>query len=180
MPVDWQARQAVLAGIDHWQLYARIGLRSKDRSGSATLIWEEKPEQRNLRLLGPLGGGLILLQQDNMGVSIQDSKGKTWHAKNAGELIYRVTGWQIPVSGLRWWLLGMNEPGSQAEFSVDDSQRLISVHQDGWIVTFEKYSLFGDYELPTLIVVETEASLDDERYIRAKLIVKGWDFKTKD
>jgi len=173
---DWQSRQAALAEINSWKMHARIGLRSKDRSGSASLIWVETPEQRNLRLLGPLGGGLVLLRQDAAGVSIQDSKGKTWLAQDAGELIYRVTGWQIPVSGMRWWLLGLTEPGSKAESTIDAAHHLVSVQQSGWKVTLDKYTLFGGHELPTSIVIETVAGSGDERYIRVKVIVKEWTF----
>ncbi len=174
LPSDALSRQATLAGLDHWQLHARIGLRSKDRSGSATLIWEENPGQRKLRLIGPLGGGVIQLQQDGNGVTITDSKGKTWQSTDAGELIRRVTGWQIPVSGLRWWLLGLVEPGSKAESTFDASQRLSNVQQGGWNVTLEKYRLFDNYELPATLVVESEFDQDHERYLRAKLIVKDW------
>lgn len=174
---SWLSRQAAVAEIDRWQLNARIGLRSEGRSGSATLIWNEQPGQRNLRLLGPVGGGLILLQQDDTGVTLQDSKGKTWYAVDAAELIHRVTGWQIPVSGLRWWLLGMTEPGSDADYTLDDSERLATVIQDGWKVTLAKYTLFGKYELPASVTVESQASKDDDEYIRAKLIVKQWDFE---
>jgi len=179
-PSSWLSRQAAVAEIDHWQLNARIGLRSEGRSGSATLIWYEQPGQRNLRLLGPVGGGLILLQQDSTGVTLEDSKGKTWHAADAAELIHRVTGWQIPVSGLRWWLLGMTEPGSKADYALDDSQRLVTVVQDGWKVTLAKYSLYGKYELPASVTVESQTSKDDDGYIRAKLIVKEWKFEIKD
>ncbi len=173
-PVDWKSRQAAFAQIDSWLMHARIGMRSKHHSGSATLIWDETERKRKLRLLGPLGGGVIYLQQDKTGVSLQDSNGKQWHADDPNELIYRVTGWQIPVSGLRWWLLGITEPGSTAEYTLDESQRLLSVTQDGWKVTLDKYKLFGDYELPSSIVVETQAGQDKDGYIRAKLIVKEW------
>lgn len=171
---SWLSRQARLAEIDQWQLNARIGLRSQDRSGSATLIWDENIEQRRLRLIGPVGGGLILMQQDNTGVSLQDSTGKTWHAADPAELIKRVTGWQIPVSGLRWWLLGMTEPGSTVDYTLDDSQRLATVKQGGWKVTLAKYTLFDNYELPATVTVESLTSKDDDRYIRVKLIVKEW------
>lgn len=170
----------LLAGLDHWQLHARIGLRSKNRSGSATLIWEEKPHQRRLRLIGPLGGGLIQLQEDESGVTITDSKGKIWQEKDASELIHRVTGWQIPVSGLRWWLLGLVEPGSKAESTYDSSQHLSKVQQDGWKVTLDKYRLYENFELPSTIVVESEFDQEHERYLRAKLIIKDWKFEITD
>jgi len=177
---SWLSRQAAVAEIDRWQLNARIGMRSKDNSGSASLIWNELPGQRNLRLLGPVGGGLILLQQDSTGVRLQDSKGKTWYAVDAADLIYRVTGWNIPVSALRWWLLGMTEPGSNANYKLDDSQRLVALIQDGWKVTLDKYKMFDVYELPSSLIVESESGKEDEKYMRVKLIVKDWNFAIKD
>jgi len=173
-PPDWQTKQAALAKINSWKMHARIGLRGTDRNGSASLIWLEAPERRSLRLLSPLGGGLVLLQQDATGASIQDSKGRVWHGQDAGELIYRVTGWQIPVSGLRWWLLGLAEPGSKAESTVDADHHLVRVRQAGWKVSLDKYTRFGEHELPTSIVFETVAARKDARYIRVKVIVKNW------
>ncbi len=178
-PLDWQSRQSALAEIDNWKMHARIGLRGNDRSGSASLIWEESPEQRTLRLLGPLGGGLIILKQDETGVSIKDSKGRVQYSPSADELIYRVTGWKIPVSGLRWWLLGLNEPGSKAASTVDAQQRLLGVEQAGWKVSLGKYTRFGKHELPTSIVFETTAAREDERYVRIKVIVKDWKIEGK-
>jgi len=160
-------------------MHARIGLRGNDRSGSASLIWEESPEQRTLRLLGPLGGGLIILKQDETGVTIKDSKGRVRYSPSADELIYRVTGWKIPVSGLRWWLLGLNEPGSKADSTIDTEHRLVSVQQAGWKVSLAKYTRFGDHELPTSIVFETVADREDVRYVRIKVIVKDWKIEGK-
>jgi outer membrane lipoprotein LolB len=174
---DWQSRQAALAKIDSWKMHARIGLRGNDNNGSASLIWEESPELRKLRLLGPLGGGLILLKQDETGVTIQDSKGKVRYSPDPVELIYRVTGWTIPVSGLRWWLLGLVEPGSKAETTTDAEHRLATVQQAGWKVLLANYSQFGSHELPTSIVLETVADREDARYVRVKVIVKDWKIK---
>ncbi|MCK5360412.1 MAG: outer membrane lipoprotein LolB [Gammaproteobacteria bacterium] len=180
LPSDELSRQAELANLGYWQLHARIGLRSKNRSGSATLIWEETPKSRKLRLIGPLGGGVIQLQQDAKGVTITDSTGKVWIDNNAEDLILRVTGWQIPVSGLRWWLLGLVEPGSKAASTFGRSQNLNRVQQDGWNVTLDNYTLYDDYRLPAAIVVESEYDKDHERYLRAKLIIKDWKFDIKE
>ena len=142
-PTSWLSRQAAVAQIDRWQLNARIGLRSEGRSGSASLVWHEQPGQRSLRLLGPVGGGLVLLQQDSKGVTLQDSKGTTWHAVDAAELIYRVPGWHVPVSGVRWWLLGMTVAGWQAVYTLEESQGLVAVVQEGWLVSVSKCTLIG-------------------------------------
>ena len=78
------------------------------------------------------------------------------------------------MSGLRWWLLGLVEPGGIASPTFDASQHLTGVQQDGWNVTLKQYTLFDNYELPTSIVVESELDKEHERYLRAKLIVKDW------
>ncbi len=39
----------------------------------------------------------------------------------------------------------MTEPGSEADYTLDDSERLATVVQDGWKVTLAKYTLFGKW-----------------------------------
>lgn len=173
---DAQQQAVTLAKMTNWKLRARIGLRSKQKSGTATMIWDETSAKRSLRLLGPLGGGVILLQQDASGVSIQDSNKKIYRGTEAGELIYQVTGWQIPVTGLRWWLLGLTEPGSDAIPVYDDKQRLLHVVQDGWEISMSNYSQFDNYELPGSLLIKTTTDKNSERYLRVKIIVKEWQF----
>jgi outer membrane lipoprotein LolB len=174
-PAEWQARQAALSAIDSWNMRARIGMRSRDNSGSATLIWDENSGSRYLRLLGPLGGGVVHIEQDASGASIRDSKGKTWQAEKVGTLIYKATGWNIPVSGLRWWMLGLTEPGSDADYTLDDSNRLQEVRQQGWKVSFNRYAMFDGNNLPSSLTIETDAEPGSEFYVRVKLIVKEWN-----
>ncbi len=174
---DAAGQGIALADIKNWEMRARIGLRSRAQNGSATIIWTETPEQQTLRILGPLGGGLVLLQMNASGITVRDSKGALWQGQDASELIYRVSGWKIPVSALRWWMMGMIEPGSDARVTHDDGGRLNSIKQDSWQVSLDKYRRFSSFELPSLIIMETLTEPADEHYIRVKMIVKSWTVK---
>jgi outer membrane lipoprotein LolB len=172
--MDWQSRQARYATIDDWQLRARLGLRSANRSGSVTLLWEEQPQQRSIRLLNPMGGGLVSLQQDEHGARLEDNKRSTWQAATAGDAIYRATGWRIPIEQLRWWLLGVVTPGSENDYALDEQQRLASVRTEDWRLTIEDYRLFDDIELPARITVQSTPENDSEQPMQARIIVKSW------
>jgi outer membrane lipoprotein LolB len=175
--LDWEQRQAQLATLTHWTLRARIGIRSQQVNGSASLIWDEEDDGRVLNLLGPLGGGAIHLEQNQDGATLTDSKGRSWYNSNARELIRQSTGWEIPVSGLRWWILGLTEPGSSASYSFDEQNRLQSIQQQGWLVTYNKYKSFGPYELPSSITVTGYEEVAEENPVRVKLVIKEWEIK---
>ena len=176
-PLDWQQRQALLSAISNWSMRARIGIRSEQVNGSASLIWDETDGKRTLNLLGPLGGGAIRLVQDADGATLTDSKGRSWQNDNASELVSQATGWKIPLSGLRWWMLGLTEPGHAAEYSFDEQSRLQTITQQGWNVTYNKYASFSNYELPSSITVTTDNVETGTTPVRVKLIVKEWEIK---
>ena len=174
---DWQQRQVQLSAISGWTMRARIGIRSQQVNGSASMIWEESVSGRTLDLLGPLGGGAIHLVQNETGATLTDSKGMSWYNSNARDLVREATGWEIPVSSLRWWILGLTEPGSIASYSLDEQSRLQSIEQHGWLVTYNRYARFGAYELPSSITVTSDKKPADYDAVQVKLIIKGWEIK---
>lgn len=176
--IDWQTRQATYSTLDNWQLRARLGLRSDRRSGSVTLLWEERPQQRDIRLLNPMGGGLVSLQQDANGARLEDNKRSSWQAATASAAIYQATGWRIPIEQLRWWLLGVVAPGSDDDYTLDGQQRLASVRSENWRLTIDEYRLFGSLELPSRITVQSTLESSNERLMQARIIVKSWQHVT--
>ena len=170
----WKERQQRYAKIGNWRLKGRLGLRSGEKSGTATLIWSEAPDHRQLRLLGPIGHGLVKLEETAQGAVIQDSRNNTWQASTSQALIEQVTGWNIPVQSLRWWVLGIVAPGSNTDYQLDDLSRLTNVSQDGWQVSFSKYKMFNGYELPGSIVFENNTA-HNKPSLRGRFVLKEWE-----
>jgi len=170
-PLDWEERLQRYAALDDWRLQGRLGLRGEGRSGTATLIWDERRGSRSIRLLGPMGGGVVTLEQDAAGATLRDRRDETWQAATAQELIRDATGWDLPMDSLRWWLRGIVAPGS-SDFHLDDRQRLVELLETGWRVEFSDYRPFGDYELPGRITMHRDRPDDDAQ---ARLVIRRFE-----
>ena len=171
--MSWQQRLQRYSQLTDWQLKGRLGLRSGATNGAATLIWNEAPDSRHLRLLGPAGQGLVSLEESAAGAVLTDRHKTTWRGPSAQDLIEQTTGWKIPVASLRWWALGIIEPGNNTDYRLDEQQRLVSLSQDGWQVSFGQYRSFGAYELPGSIVFHYVTG-DEPTALRGKFLLKDW------
>ena len=56
-PAQWQAHKVQISQIDGWQITGKLGLKTPEDSGSATLQWLQRQSYFDIRLSGPLGQG---------------------------------------------------------------------------------------------------------------------------
>lgn len=172
--LPWPERVAQLSALQDWELRGRIAVQTDDnRGGQAALHWRHEPERHTLTLRGPLGGGLLRLQQDRDGARLQDAERRDYRAANAEEALLAATGWHMPLSGLEYWIRGLPAPGDIARQEWDESGRLARLRQFGWDVSFLAYSSNGRYELPSRIDVILPA-LDDHVRAEARIVIDEW------
>lgn len=180
----WQVRQAQLLPLTTWNLVGRVALRSAHDGGQASLRWEHTPVGQTIDLRGPLGRGLVRLQQDERGARLQDSAQQVYTAENAEALLFNTTGWHIPLEGLNYWIRGVPVPGLPLRQELDDQGRLAVLWQSGWEVRFLSYTRVGDHDLPnrlTLVLPQETDSLASPTpgpavrpSVEARLIIERW------
>src|SRR5690606_22265197 len=103
----WEQRRPVLAELRSWQFKARIGIVTEDDSGSASLRWQQRGNEYSLKITAPFGRGLLAIEGSDAGVIMRDGDGRTASAASPEALIWQQTGWYIPVSELRYWIVGL-------------------------------------------------------------------------
>jgi outer membrane lipoprotein LolB len=177
----WQVRQAQLLPLTTWNLTGRVALHSGKDGGQASLRWQHSPVGQTIDLRGPLGSGLVRLQQDAHGVRLQDSAQQVTTADNAEALLFNTTGWRIPLDGLNYWIRGVPMPGVPLRQELDDQGRLAVLWQSGWEVRFLSYTRFGEHDLPnrlTLLLPQEAASplapASGPAPVEARLIIERW------
>ena len=176
----WQDRQAQLLPLTTWKLAGRVAVRSAQEGGQVSMRWERNPQGQNIDLSGPLGRGLIRLQQDENGARLQDSNQRVHIAPNAEALLFNTTGWRIPLEGLHYWIRGLPAPGAPARQELDDQGRLAILWQSGWEIRFLAYTRFGIHDLPsrlTLILPQEAVSATTNLVnspVEARLIIERW------
>lgn len=178
----WQQRVSALLAIDSWEVKAKLAVKTHKRGGQANMLWRLDHEDHSINLYGPLGGGRVILTRNAEGATLKDNRKRTFHAPTPEELLYRVAGWQVPFASMRYWVLGVPEPGMQYEESLDRWGRLQTLTQAGWEIEFIEYRDFDGRELPrkffmtalpgTIQLVDDKFGDSDE--VKVKVIIKRW------
>jgi outer membrane lipoprotein LolB len=164
----WQQRHAQLAAVQHWRLRARIGIVTADDAGTASLQWEQNGEAFTLRIVAPFGRGLLAIEGSEKGVISRNGKGEQIRADNAEDLLWRHTGWRIPLADLRYWVLGLTAPNAGTSYRLDKYGRLAALEDGGWQVNYQKYAAFQGYNLPGKIQLQNE-------HLKIKLAISSWE-----
>jgi len=163
----WTARQAELSRLSRWQATGRIGVVSGEEGWHASFQWGQEQASYRIDLIGPLGQGRVLIQGDSERVSIQTQDGQRREAPDPDTLITEALGIRLPVSGLRYWLRGLPEPGPVTGLQSDAEGRLSRLEQNGWIIDYADYAPAAAYQLPTRIVARRQD-------LSVKLVIERW------
>jgi outer membrane lipoprotein LolB len=175
----WQARQAALMAVTAWHIRGRLAVRAADQGGHATLDWKRDGERHRLDFTGPLGRGHLRLTRDSRGAELRDAGKRVWRASDAGRLLYRATGWIVPLDDMNYWVLGLPAPGATPERQLDEQGRLKRLAQSGWDIQFLEYTRHGGFDLPSRMYI---ARRDDRAVaepaagetIEVRLSIESW------
>ena len=168
--LSWDKRQSLLGEIHTWAVDGRIAMRTADDAWSASMKWQQNNAEYDLKLYGPLGRNLMSIIGGNDYVILTTNEGETFSESSASSLIYRQTGWQVPVEHLRYWARAMAVPDMPASSRHDNLGRLSQLSQSGWEITYQGYEAFGQLEMPRKIrLTHSQFSV--------KLIMRNWQLE---
>lgn len=168
----WAARQAALTQIRSWDARGRVALRSGDEGVQASVQWTRDNDTQRIELAGPFGGGRVRLTQNKDSAELQDSDNRIYRDSSIQRLLQRRVGWDLPISELNYWILGLPAPGLVTNSELDEWGRLKSFQQSGWEVRVLEYSHQGSFELPNrLFVRRVGASMAS---IEARVVIETW------
>jgi len=183
---QWQRYKAELSTISSWRLRGKMGVKTGPKGGSATLKWRHGSKQQRIELYGPFGGGRVIINVDNEGAVLKDTKGKVIRGETASEVLYQRLGWQVPFDHLADWARGLPSEGA-SDVVINRQGRLKRLLQGNWEVKIQGYqpvnSTIEGLMLPTKINVSAlpgtmEIYSDDGEYLgdelNVKVILKRW------
>ena len=183
-PVDdpvatWHSRQAELKPITTWKIRGRVAMRSANEGWQASMNWERESDRHRVDLTGPLGRGHLRLVQDKRGAELRDADNHIRRAKNAEQLLYRATGWLMPLNGMYYWVLGLPVPGPAANHELDGQGRLSKLVQSGWEIQYLEYSRYGSLDLPSKIFIKRQSDgkkINDPNnsLLELRLAIESW------
>lgn len=165
----WLRHETRLRTLDTWTLSGRLVVSDEKEAWNASLHWAQRPDGYEVSVIAPLGGGSLQLRGNTRGVTLQTSDDELYLAQDPDALMTEVLGLQIPVSGLRFWVLGIPQPGVAQQYKLDSWGRLVELQQGEWQIEFVRYR-----ETP-------RGSLPDKLFMRnqqfaVRLVISDWEF----
>lgn len=167
----WEQRRQQLEKIDTWRLKARIGIVAENDSGSASLFWEQHGDEYSLKIVGPFGRGSLIVEGSSGNVTMRTAEGETVAAVSPEELIWRQTGWIIPVSDLQYWILGLPaNTHPREDYQLDAYGRIAQLDAGQWKVDYLRYQ---SAEPETGVELPDKIRLQNPR-LSIKLAISEW------
>ena len=169
------AHQFSLKQQEQWSIKGKLGFKSPDKKQSANFRWQQTPQNYQLNMTSIIGTSLLTMLGDANGVTLITDD-KTYQDSDPSHLIWRVTGWQIPVEKLRFWIKGQHHENDKVLTSEQGwvSQLQPSCHDskncDNWLITYGNYKLIDKIWLPHKVVLNNKLN-NSQLLIR----VNKWD-----
>ena len=154
LDLRWRAHQQSLQHIGGWRVTGRVAVHTPDDGWNASVLWNQVDDRHyTVKFSGPFGQGVAALQAtpDNITLSVPDRP--VMVAGDAETLLMTELGWKIPVSALRFWMVGLpaNDASFVAEF--DNDGRLAQLRQSGWRTDYQRYMSVDDMTLPGRMLI---------------------------
>jgi outer membrane lipoprotein LolB len=162
-----QMREQQLADTNHWTLQGRLFVSNGRDGGTGNLTWTQDGDQYEFTLRAPVTGKSFRLAGGPDGAVLDGLDGGPQRGPDAEALMRHALGWDVPLSELRAWVLGVRAQGAEAEVSFGDDRLPSLLQQDGWAVTYPAWDNTHQPPLPTKVFA-------DKPPYKVKLAIESW------
>jgi outer membrane lipoprotein LolB len=148
-----------------WQAKGRLAAKQGSKGGNASFIWQQQGSSYVVRLFGPFGSGGVTIKSYPHFIELTEANGKVTRANTPENLMQKIAGWQVPLSGLQYWLKATPIPNIPSEKQLDQQGRLLFLAQQGWKIYYDRYH--DDSLLPSKLHLE-----NNDVYL--KMVITSW------
>jgi outer membrane lipoprotein LolB len=150
-------------------LHGRISVKHDGERTSATVRWMHSAPEDEVLLLAPFGQTVARIHRNGPEV-VLDTADKHYTAGDTSTLMQQVLGWQLPLDGLRYWVLALPAPSTPASIRHDPQSRISTLVQDGWEIRYTRYAAPTSDSLPLRLTLQ-RASLE------IQLLIDQWEIQ---
>lgn len=125
----------------------RVAVKQGEQRESAGMRWVHHAAEDEILLLAPLGQTVARIHRDAREVTLEAS-GKHYAAQDMEALMQQVLGWQLPLSGLRYWVNAVPAPDGEFEMERDANGQMSLLRQQGWEISYSRYAALTSDALP--------------------------------
>ncbi|QBS12003.1 lipoprotein insertase outer membrane protein LolB [Legionella geestiana] len=136
------------ATLSAFEINGAMAARNGKKGWSASVNWVQRgPADYQIRLMGPLGGGTVIITRAGGLVTLQDGRKKV-SDKNADALLARETGVRLPVPNLYYWVRGLPAPGAVHDKRYDAAHHLVFLQQAGYTIEYKNFTTVNGVDVP--------------------------------
>jgi outer membrane lipoprotein LolB len=166
--IGWEVRRPQLQARTHFELKGRVAVAAGTDGFNADLRWIQDGSRSQLSLEGPLGVGGAQITADGNELALVTSRGEHISSDAAHAALVQRLGFDPPLASLRYWILGVPDPGQPVTEELDVSQqRLTALTQSGWHVGYASYVSSGGETLPARLTLQRAD-------VRVRVLVDDW------
>jgi outer membrane lipoprotein LolB len=165
---SWPERRAALQSLDRFALWGRVAVASGAEGFNGGLRWEQQDALSRVEIDGPFGAGGVHIESEGAHFTLATSRGDRLDGAAGRAELERRLGFALPLSSLRYWIVGVPDPGAPSNEVLDPQLRLAMLEQGGWRVSYPRYVVASDRWLPKRVTVERGGA-------RVRLIVDRWE-----
>ncbi len=160
---DYQlAERQYLQQQRQWAFEGRLAVADDKDSVTVSISWRHDERKDDIELVGPLAQGRVKILVNDGQVEIDDGETRNVYHGEPEAVVTEQLGVDMPVSALRYWVLGVNAP----QPSYVEQQG--GFYQSGWLVRYREMQKVDANWLPKKITAEKDKA-------RIKLIVDQWN-----
>lgn len=170
---QWKAHQQELNQLHDYQTRGSFAYNGGETKTYAKFFWQQyTPEKYRLLLTNPLGSRELELTVEPDLSRLTTKDGQTHMSDVPNELIYQLTGMEIPLDDLTAWLIG--SPGRATDFTLDENHLLKSItfvnNGEKWQLDYISYDSKTSPMLPNYLELR-----QGDRLIKLKM--DSWTLK---
>jgi outer membrane lipoprotein LolB len=153
--------------LQQWTASGRMAIAAGNDGGSGSFTWTQDAAETRLDLRGPLGTGAVRLVVTPGALSLADGAGQTLDAEAARAELRSRLGADLPWGQLRYWMLGLADPGEAAVVQEADAAPWRVIEQSGWRLAYQSFAKVQGVNVPQRFSAERDS-------IRVRVIVDTW------
>ena len=160
-------REAKLASIRKWTITARLGVSDGKDGGSGDLVWKQNADAYDFTVHAPVTGKTWKLSGDASRATLEGVDPQPYSDTDPERLLKQRLNWDVPLSKLDAWVLGLRAPGSTPKVQYDERNLPAVIEQDGWKVEYKDWFTDRNPPLPRKVF----ASRGDSR---VRVSIEEW------
>jgi outer membrane lipoprotein LolB len=165
---QWKNHQEKMMALNQWQAEGRLAVTQGKKGANASFVWQQTGDHFDVKLFGPFGSGAVYISGNPQWVTLKETNGKIHSAKSPEQLLQSVAGWQVPLTGLHYWMRGIPSPkGQTTQHQIGDHGFLQSLQQDGWQIDYDGYLVDNATVLPSKLNLQNKK-------LKVKMVIKNW------